>query len=246
MNIQLTSIEHGFKQGIKQEVYIGDCYRLKQMEFSRNPQHIVDLGANFGYFSLLASELYPQSKIYAYEMIKRNAEIAEHLVLKGRENIVINHAIAVGKNKIKTIRQDSERNLGGNKVIAEDSRFYLGKKVDAEKDTFSQISAEAFDQLTIEDILVKNNIDYIDYLKVDIEGSEYDVLEYVFENNLSKRILNLSMEVHGRWDHDEKTGRRIEGDSKQYIWLQEQCKKHFDKVDFSRPGYAWLSNNLEK
>ena len=45
-------------------------------------------------------------------------------------NIVINHAIAVGKNKIKTIRQDFERNLGGNKVIAEDSRFYLGKKVD--------------------------------------------------------------------------------------------------------------------
>ncbi len=56
---------------IKAEVYKNDVYSLKKAEFDRSPLHIVDIGANYGWFSYLASELYPNSNIYAYELIER-------------------------------------------------------------------------------------------------------------------------------------------------------------------------------
>lgn len=240
MEIKLNKTEKAFSDVIKRDVYTRDCYKLRKQEFKRLPLHIIDLGANLGWFSRLATKLYPDSKIYAYEMVERNYLIAKHLILSGRNNIELHNAIAIGNHKIDTIRVDHKRNLGGNKVISKDSRFYLNEQISASDDpVFSHESSTTLSQYNLKNIIDDNNIDYIDFLKMDVEGSEYDILEYVFENGLSKKILNLSMEVHGRKD------KGVPGDSQQLKWLKEQCHDHFDEVSF-HGHYARLSNKLGK
>jgi len=245
MEIKLNKTEKAFSAGVKWEVYTKDCYELRKQEFERLPLHIVDLGANFGWFSRLATKLYPDSKIYAYEMVERNYLIAKHLLLSGHNNIELHNAIAIGNHKIDTIRVDYRRNLGGNKVISKDSRFYLNQQISADDDqVFSHENSIALSQYSLKNIIDDNNIDYIDFLKMDVEGSEYDILEYVFENGLSKKILNLSMEVHGRREFWKKD-KGAPGDSQQLKWLKEQCHDHFDEVSFYG-HYARLSNKLGK
>ena len=244
MNIELTNKEKQFNNGIQAEVYSADCYRLKQHQFARTSPIIVDLGANFGWFSRLAAETCPSAKIYAYEMIERNYMIAKHHTTSHLSNIWLHNAVAIGNHRADIIRRDSKSNLGGNKVIVKDSKFYLNNNIDPSTDKFSQSDSGDILQLNLGDILEDNSIDYIDFLKIDIEGSEYDVLEYVFENNLSDRIAHAALEVHGMWDHDEN-GARIPGESQQYQWLKDQCEKHFDNAVFSG-HYAWLSNKREK
>jgi FkbM family methyltransferase len=49
--------------------------------------------------------------------------------------------------------------------------------------------------LTIKDIFELYNLDYIDFLKVDIEGTEYNVFEDLDEEYI-KRIRKISIETH--------------------------------------------------
>ena len=237
--MSLTRKQSMHSEIIKGEVYLDDCYKIKEHEFARKPQHIVDLGANFGWFSRLASETFPDVKLYGYEMVEENYNIAQGL-LAGMNNINLIHGIVIGDNAVTKLRLHSEDNLGGHKVVHGSSEFYTGVQHDPADDRLEQVSAENITQHNLGDILENNNIDYIDFLKVDIEGSEYEVMDYIFKNNLAKRILHIAMEVHGRYE------KGIPGDSKQFTWLKEQCAKHFDHVKFTHDGhYAYLSNNLE-
>lgn len=242
MTIELTENEERFNAGIRQEVYASDCYRLRGHTFDTDVPVIVDLGANFGWFSRLAAEEFPTAKIFGYEMIERNYQIARQVTLAGISNVSLNHGIAIGHHQADIVRsanRDERSNLGGNRVIVKDSDFYLNNVIDPSQDKFQQTDSSGITQVTIADIIEHNKLDHIDYLKIDIEGSEYDVLEYVFDNNLSHKISYAALEVHGIHLPGE------DGYSKQYLWLKEQCEKHFEKVHFAG-SYAWLSNPREK
>ena len=240
--MSLSNDQENHNNSVRAEVYDSDCYKIKKQEFARPPEHIVDLGANFGWFSLLASETFPGVNVYGYEMVEENYNIASSQ-LKDKKGVKLVHGIVIGDNKVTTLRLHGGSNLGGHKVVHGSSEFYTGVQHDPADDSLEQVSAENITQHNLGDILENNNIDYIDFLKMDIEGSEYEVMDYIFKNNLAKRILHIAMEVHGR-DEKDSNGKRIPGDSKQFAWLKEQCAKHFDHVKFTG-NYAYLSNNLE-
>lgn len=240
--MSLSHIQKEHSNSIKRDVYSADCYKLKKHKFQRKPQHIVDLGANFGWFSLLASETCPDAIVHGYEMVEENYNIAaSHL--KDKKNINLVRGIVIGENKVTKLRLNTDSNLGGHTVMHGSSEFYTGVQHDPSTDRLQQIDVPNIVQHTVGDILNNNSIDYIDFIKMDIEGSEYEVMDYIFKNNLSKRILHIAMEVHGRREKDTN-GRRIPGDSKQFTWLKNQCDKHFDRIVFNG-HYAYLSNNLE-
>ena len=46
------------------EIVKGDIYRLSNLE---TPSSIVDIGANIGMFSIMATLMFPKAKIYSYE-----------------------------------------------------------------------------------------------------------------------------------------------------------------------------------
>ena len=65
-------------------------------------------------------------------------------------------------------------------------------------------------------------------IKIDVEGSEYEILKHFFDLNLEKRILNISLEIHGR-----KNGKE---DTNQFKWLTKELNKRFDVFKFKFEG----------
>jgi FkbM family methyltransferase len=55
---------------------------------------------------------------------------------------------------------------------------------------------ESIQCIDIKDFFTSNNIEYIDLIKINIEGSEYDLLERIIELNLHKKIKNLQIQFH--------------------------------------------------
>jgi FkbM family methyltransferase len=47
-----------------------------------------------------------------------------------------------------------------------------------------------------ESFLQENNINKIDLLKINIEGGEYDLLEFLIEKNLIRKIKNIQVQFH--------------------------------------------------
>lgn len=56
---------------------------------------------------------------------------------------------------------------------------------------------------TLETLMIENNIEYIDILKVDIEGSEYDVMPSISDETYSK-IGQITIEFHDFIDNSLK------------------------------------------
>lgn len=138
------------------EIYGSEQYKegLEYIKTLEKPI-VVDCGAHIGLASLYFNQA-SNATIYALEPVKDNFEaLCENV--KNFPNI---HSINIG------LRSYSGRSLIdiGDKGTAGGSFFGdRGEK-------------EGVDHLTIEDFMNQNNIDHIDLLKIDTEGSEYEIL----------------------------------------------------------------------
>lgn len=54
--------------------------------------------------------------------------------------------------------------------------------------------------ISLQDYIIANNISRIDYLKIDCEGAEYDIIESLDEKFLSESIRNMCIEYHLNYD----------------------------------------------
>jgi FkbM family methyltransferase len=55
----------------------------------------------------------------------------------------------------------------------------------------------------------KNNIEFIDLMKINIEGSEFDLLEYIIKNNLHLKIKNIQVQFHKMFSDSESRRDKI-------------------------------------
>tara|TARA_Y100000310_G_scaffold322793_1_gene382287 strand:+ start:440 stop:1147 length:708 start_codon:yes stop_codon:yes gene_type:complete len=171
--------------------YMLDEYGLKTAVFEREPKHIIDVGANFGWFALLVTEEYPSCNVYAYELMQENVNVFKDLH-KESKNVKIFNAAVIGGNKVTSILQHPT-NVGGHRALFAGNTSFLSEHRHIDKPKSNKVPK----QITITEIISDFEIDYIDFLKMDCEGSEYEIFEYIFKNDLCGKILNLAMEVHG-------------------------------------------------
>jgi FkbM family methyltransferase len=168
---------------------------------------VVDIGANIGTFSVYASKACGASRVLSFEpypdnyrLLSKNAEQNEL-----RNITCVNRAVSGNQGR---------RTLGIDPVDCGSHSLVMGsfsRTVDVECITLGDI----FDQFALEKI---------DYLKMDCEGSEYEILENA-KSSLDK-IRRISMETHtipGRNAHHLKKllseygfGVRLFGDSRLY------------------------------
>lgn len=59
------------------------------------------------------------------------------------------------------------------------------------------------------DFIKQNSIETIDLIKINIEGSEYELLEHIIENNLHEKIKNLQIQFHKIFDDSEEKREKI-------------------------------------
>ena len=157
------------------------------------PMCIVDVGANVGAFTYLASRI--ATNVIAYEPCKEtfrrlSDNVARQVVAPQRVQL---HNLAVGATSGQTVYM--QKNLqNGN--FSGDAYSSAEKPFDDEYEEVKTIS--------IEDILAASPNGFIDYLKVDCEGAEY---EFLTGKDLS-RVGYIEIELHN--GEKEKTEKLIE------------------------------------
>lgn len=164
-----------------EEEFDDDLMEVENLIFSDNPV-IIDIGANVGIVSFYFAKKYPNSKIFSYEAHPINYE---------------NLIRGIDKNKIENVHafnlavfSESNLNLG----------VYLHSNNTSASSVFRFLPTDSFAQvktISLKDIIINNNIKHIDFLKIDCEGSEFDIL-YNTDIFLDENIIidNLFIEFH--------------------------------------------------
>lgn len=144
--------EHGY--------WLGSYELRKRLAFEReiSPGSVIyDIGANVGYFSLLASELTGHDgKVYAFEPLPRNIEfLRKHVTLNRMVNIeVIEAAVS---------------DQGGEASFDLGASSAMGHLADS-----GEISVR---MVNLDEMFDAGELQPPDYVKVDVEGAEYAVLQ---------------------------------------------------------------------
>lgn len=158
------------------ETYFEQYYAPTLLGSNENIETIVDLGANIGSFSIWAFSKYSPRKLIAVEPEKQSLKVLKtNLSLNGlKEKVVVedraiyNNDTGVGFKSIKFFRIASVNENSKNRVKS----------------------------ITFQSLLTKHRIDCIDFLKIDIEGSEKFVLTKVNQGLFKKKVKYVSMEAH--------------------------------------------------
>ena len=145
----------------------------------------VDIGCNIGAFSYLASNSF--KKVVSFEPGYYTSVIAR-TKLNQQEKIknIFIHNLAVSKNtgdimKLSCNLHNGQINSGNSSVVYEsDSNQY-----------------ELVTTVSLEKVFELCEVDFIDYLKIDCEGSEYDIL-------LNKELCNIGIIVGEIHKHPNK------------------------------------------
>lgn len=158
---------------------------------------IVDIGAHIGGFAVRAARLAHRGEVYAFEASSKNfAMLAENSKLNNLKNLHINNKAVSAKS-------------GEMKFFMPGENGALGSLM---QETESPM--EIVQSTTLADLVSENNIAQIDYLKMDVEGAEYDILLGCSDETLSK-IQKIVLEYH-----------EFSGHHRSHIDLVERLKSH--------------------
>ena len=158
------------------QVMVFGQYDVKALNSLKGVNTIVDLGANIGLSALHFKMKYPDATIIAVEPEKKNFDILEKNV-SGLSNVYcLNNAI-----------WNSHKNLGIYDIGLGEYGFVVNEENDKE--------IGAVTSLTINEIMGKFQVDKIDILKIDIEGSEKELFEKNYETWLPK-VRSIVIELH--------------------------------------------------
>ena len=144
---------------------------------------IVDIGSHKGYFALYASRNVAEgSKIYAIEPEAENFRVlTNNLKMNSIDNVTpCNSAIAGSTGQ----RELYITNSVNHTLFKNDQKGDIKKVVNT---------------LSFFDFCKNNNIDSIDFLKVDCEGAEYEIIESI-NSELVKKIKTIAIEFHDLQD----------------------------------------------
>ena len=149
--------------------------------FKINPKNIIDLGACWGEFSLFLSKQFPKSKIYSIEGSKKNFDVLK---------INLNHNYKFSKNiePHNIIISDKD---GFEEILDSVSTMNVIKRLNDQKEgNYNNIKAS-----TIYSFISKLSVEVVDFLKIDIEGSELNLLtdlKKIFFKSIQIELINYN------------------------------------------------------
>lgn len=152
------------------EIYLEEVYKVK---FNTTSPRILDCGANIGLAALYFKNLYPGANITAFEPDPLNFQYL-------KKNI--------DNNNIKNVDLRNEAVWTENGTIQFASDGTLGSKM-ANNERASHV-------ISIPAVRLKEFLNApVDFVKLDIEGAEYDVLKDCYDN--LGNVTHLFIEFHG-------------------------------------------------
>jgi len=137
---------------------------------------VIDVGANIGIFSIYAAM--KGAKVVAIEPEPHNIELfKKNVELNNLQNKIKLYEFGIGEPGTYRIKN----NAGGSSIVG-----YIQENYDKENKDYTQIEVKSLDKI---------EFDNCDFMKVDIEGAEYDMFESCNPQTL-KKIKQMSVEFH--------------------------------------------------
>ena len=138
----------------------------------KNDDVFVDIGANIGYYTLLASQILGEKgKVYSFEPTSSHYKMMISSIKKNKFKNIIPYNLAVSDSNSYSKIYLNYKNFGNISLIAKNVRYrFLFEYIDC-------VDGKKF--------FKKEGIESINFLKIDVEGFENIVL-----NNLQEIILN--------------------------------------------------------
>jgi FkbM family methyltransferase len=161
-----------------EQVFVDEQYRNP---FAEDPRVIVDAGANIGMATLYFAARFPAARIFAIEPEPSNFELLERNC-RHLENVTLIQA-ALWPQPEGLMIADQSVEKWAYRVTNEAGRDPCAATVPS---------------ITIPKLLERFQIDDIDLLKLDIEGSEHDLFASRTEEWLD-RVRTIAIELHDRF-----------------------------------------------
>jgi FkbM family methyltransferase len=202
---------HTFKESFFDDAY----FKGFPFKFSKNETYtIIDVGANVGYFSIYALSKLPKAKVISFEPMPQNFALLSEYQNQLKTDKWLAHNLAVSAdNKPLTLHFNAS-----DEFTTSAGKFGLHP---GDTDVLEVPS------VTLKEVIKSNKLEHIDLLKLDCEGSEYDIL-YNCPDELWGKIKNMAIETHQGKDTNEnqqsleiflqKKGYKTNADSKGLLW----------------------------
>lgn len=156
----------------------GELVVLKKISMF-NPSVIIDGGANIGNYSLRVNEICPSALIYSFEPVKHTFEILK----KNVENH--NNIIPIDRGLYK---ENCRRTIHVFKSNTHSSLF------DFERRVSKSIEQQKIELIRGDDFISDYEINEVDFLKMDLEGAEYDALLGFEQSIMNDKIKVIQFE----------------------------------------------------
>lgn len=203
---------------------IWEIWKAKVYDDARIPicagDVVVDMGAHIGGFAVRAARLAQDGQVYAYEASSKNfVLLTENRKLNNLGNLYIENSAVSNQRGLMPFYTPSDNRILGS-LLQNTSSF-----------------VETVPTKTFSDIIAEHAINRIDFLKVDVEGAEFDILFADPDKTLS-RTRKIVMEFH-----------EFKGDKRSHHDLVNLLSSHgFDvvveKAIFPQPG--WFGTGIAK
>ena len=181
--IELKEHKFTIREDTNDEYILNEAMNSPLYEKSlNNPKVIIDIGCHIGGFLVKNQLKYPDALLYGYELIYNNYKLA----CKNATKASIYNLGVVGNYKPINICWD-KINTGSYKYIYTENI----KEVPNEPDY--EIVDNDMEFIHINDVLNLHN--KIDMLKIDTEGSEYNIIQSISDENYNK-IQCMCVEFH--------------------------------------------------
>ena len=159
------------------EVFGGRMYH-RYLALLANGGTAIDIGANIGAFTILAAHQSPNVRVFSYEPFSDNfKQLCDNVALNHVESRVYAFPLAVG-GRCDQRRLMVSGSSGGHSFYGND-----------------RAKSVVIDVITMEQVLSDAGIDCCDFLKIDCEGAEYEII-YSASADLFRRIRTITMEYH--------------------------------------------------
>ncbi len=145
-----------------------------------------DIGANIGFYSLIANVINTDGKIYAFEPMPSVRKIFEDHIKLNKRHILNNNIsllpFAIADTEKEVLFSNDTRQIDGNTYIKGSPVFSASK---------NKLMVQCYSV----DGLLKQGYNKPDIIKIDVEGAEFDVLQGAI-NTLQQYKPNILLATH--------------------------------------------------
>ena len=152
------------------------------------PEVILDIGGNVGITSIYLASIFPNATIYSFEPLLENYKILQKNTQQYGNIKVFNIGLGSKNGSFKVFLSDDSENFGGVSFYSEGE----GNKTES----YTECKVR-----NINDVIQELNISSIDLMKIDTEGSEYDILSCL-NDEILRSIFWITGELHGNRDFE--------------------------------------------